>query len=587
MQYLKRYLKMLQMKRLTISLLLIVFLAGTILAQPKEVSIKLIHTSDIHGKFFSYDFISRQSIDGGMARISSYVNEQRQIYPEHLLLLDGGDLLQGQPSVYYYNYKDTVSPHLCADVMNYMKYDAIALGNHDVETGHAVFDRWIKQCKAPVLGANVLRKDGSNYLLPYKMFVVDGVKIAVLGLITPSIPAWVPESAWAGLHFEDMEISARYWMKIIREKEHPDVVVGLFHSGVEPYKINGMFNENASADVAKNVPGFDVVMAGHDHTPYCKKLVNVAGDSVLVINPANGGFRVSDVLLKVKLKGGKVIYKCAIGKLVKMRHYDSDKAYLDNFAHQIEVSKAFILHPVGKIDKTIFLRDVYFGSSAFVDLIHSIQLDITGADISFTAPLSFDSQITKGEINIYDMFKLYEFENRLYTIELSGAEIKKYLEMSYGLWTNQMKSPDDHLLLLKKNDENSFSFVNYNYNFDSAAGIIYTVDVTKPIGGKVKIRSLANGKPFDMAKKYKVAINSYRANGGGGFLTAGAGIPLDSLSSRILKSPIKDFRSLMIDWFEKKGTVSPRALNQWKFIPCKWTKNAAERDRKLLFKITD
>lgn len=576
------------MKRFTISLLLIVVLVGTIFAQPREVAIKLIHTSDIHGRFYSHDFINDKPIDGGMDRISSYVKAQRKQYPGHVLLLDGGDLLQGQPSVYYYNYKDTISSHVCADAMNYMGYDAIEIGNHDIETGHPVYDRWISQCKAPVLGANILRNDGSNYLQPYKIFVIDGVKIAVLGLITPSIPAWLPENIWKGLHFEDMEISARKWMKIIQEKEHPHIVVGLFHSGVYPSKIDGIFNENASADVAKNIPGFDVVMAGHDHTPYCKKVTNIVGDSVLVINPAYGGSRVSDVLLKVKIEDNKVVSKCIKGKAIKMNCFQPDKDFLNYLAPQREAAKAFISRPVGKINKSISIRDAYFGSSAFIDLIHTVQLDVTGADISFTAPLIFDAKINKGVIYAHDMFKLYQFENLLYTMELTGAEVKKYLELSYAIWTNQMKSPDDHLLLLKREDEGrDYQFVNYSYNFDSAAGIIYTVDVTKPAGEKVQIKRMANGTPFSLDKKYKVAINSYRANGGGGLLTNGAGISRDSLKSRILNSSTNDLRYYMMEWIEKKGTISPRALNQWKFIPGKWVKHAIKRDKELLFKITD
>lgn len=572
------------MKRLTISLLLVVILVGTLFAQPREVAIKLIHTSDIHGGFFSYDFINDKLIGGGMDRVSSYVKEQREQYPEHVLLLDGGDLLQGQPIIYYYNYLDTVSPHICADVMNYMGYDAIEMGNHDVETGHAVYDRWVSQCKAPVLGANVLRNDGSNYLQPYKIFVIDGVKIAVLGLITPAIPAWLPETLWKGLYFEDMEISARKWMNIIKEKEHPDIIVGLFHSGVEAYKIDGVFNENASADIARNVPGFDVVMAGHDHSRYCEKVINVAGDSVLVINPANRGFGVSDVLLKIKLGNDKVIWKETKGKIIKMKSYQPDSAFLNHFASQIALVKAYVSHPVGKTDKSISIRDAYFGPSAFIDFIHTVQLETTGADISFTAPLTYDAHIDKGTIRVSDLFKLYQFENQLCTMELTGAEINNYLEMSYSIWTNQMKSPDDHLLLLKQDKRQRYGLANYSYNFDSAAGIIYTVDVTKPAGAKVEIKSMANGKPFDMAKKYKVAISSYRANGGGGLLTDGAGISRDSLNSRILNTSTMDLRYYIMEWIEKNGTISPHALNHWEFIPGEWVKPAAKRDKELLFK---
>jgi 5''-nucleotidase/2'',3''-cyclic phosphodiesterase and related esterases len=573
------------MKRSAISFLLIVFFSGALFAQTKELDIKLIHTSDLHGRFFSYDMIKDLPTNGGMARICTYVKEQRANYPGRVLLLDGGDLLQGQPGVYYYNYKDTISPHFCAEVMNYMKYDAIALGNHDIEAGHSVYDRWMKQCKAPILGANILRKDGTNYLQPYKTFVLDGVKVTVLGLITPSIPAWVPEKAWKGLQFDDMEKSARYWMKIIKEKEHPDIVIGLFHSGIIPYQMGGLFNENASAEVAKNVPGFDVVLAGHDHAPYCKKLVNVAGDSVLVIDPAEGGFRVSDIVLHLKMQDGKVVGKCAKGRLIKMKKYAPDVDFQSQFLSQFEKAKAFVNKPIGQFKNSISVRDAYFGPSAFVDLVHKIQLDITGADVSFDAPFSLEGSIDKGKVCVHDMFKLYEFENSLYTIWLTGTEIKNYLEMSYSLWINQMKSPDDNLLLLRRREyDHTIEFQNYSYNFDSAAGIIYTVDVTKPYGERVSIKKMANGKPFDLNKKYKVAINSYRASGGGDHLTKGAGIPHNALRDRVISTTSEDMRFLIMEWIEKKGTISPKPLNQWKFIPEDWVNAAAEKDKKLLFK---
>ncbi len=572
------------MRPIILSFLLSVLFIGALSAQPKEINIKLIHTSDIHGTFFPFDFINNRPCKGSLARVSSFVNEQRKKYPAHVLLLDGGDLLQGQPSVYYYNFVDTVSPNICAEVMNYLQYDAITVGNHDVETGHAVYDRWISQCKAPVLGANVLKLDGSNYLKPYKIFVIDGVKIAVLGLITPSIPAWLPKNLWEGLYFEDMEISAKKWMKVIRETEQPDVVIGLFHSGVEPYKLDGLYNENASAVIAKEVPGFDVVMAGHDHERYCKKLRNVAGDSVLVINPSKRGEVVSDILLKVKMNDGKVVGKCIKGKLRNMKNYQPDEIYMQHFAPQVETVKAFVSRPIGRFDRSIDVHNAYIGPSAFIDLIHSLQLDLTGADVSFTAPLSYNAHIEKGTVYVRDMFNLYEFENKLYVMELTGAEIKGYLEESYAIWTNQMKSPQDHLLLLKPiNEGKNYDFVNYSFNFDSAAGINYTVDVTKPAGKKIHIVRMSNGKPFDLRKRYKVAINSYRANGGGELLTKGAGIPHDSLKSRILTTSAMDLRHYLMKQIESKGTISPRSLNEWKFIPVAWTKPAAKRDLQLFF----
>lgn len=226
------------------------------------------------------------------------------------------------------------------------------------------------------------------------------------------------------------------------------------------------------------------------------------------------------------------------------------------------------------------------GPSAFVDLIHELQLEISGAEISFTAPLSFDAKINKGDVRVSDMFNLYKYENMLYTMMLSGKEIKNYLEESYYWWTNQMKSPWDHLLWLNDNfsghDDRS-TFKNYSFNFDSAAGIIYTVDVTKPKGSKITIVSMANGNPFSMDKMYKVALNSYRGNGGGELLTEGAGLTAEDLTKRLVCSTDKDLRYYLMQYIDEKDTIVPKALHQWKFIPEEWTVPAAKRDGRLLF----
>ena len=261
--------------------------------------------------------------------------------------------------------------------------------------------------------------------------------------------------------------------------------------------------------------------------------------------------------------------------------------FIKHFAPQFDAVQDFVSKKIGRFTETISTRPAYFGSSAFIDLIHTLQLEITGAEISLSAPLSYDTEISKGDVFVSDMFNLYKYENMLYTMLLSGKEVKNALEMSYDLWTNQMKSPDDHLLLLRKkrregaNDRASFQ--NFSFNFDSAAGIIYTVDVTKPSGEKVTIVSMADGSPFSMDKMYKVALNSYRGNGGGELLTKGAGISQDELKSRILFSTDKDLRYYLMQYIEKKGVIEPHALGQWKFIPEEWTVPAAKRDYEYLF----
>ena len=577
------------MKRIGFIYGLLFCLILSVAAQEKVVKLKIVETSDVHGNYYPYNFITRHEWKGSLARIYSFVQKEREQYKENLILLDNGDILQGQPTAYYYNYIDTVSPHLCSEMMNFMKYDAGNMGNHDVETGRAVFDRWIATCDFPVLGANIIdMSTGKPHLASYKVLERDGVKIVVLGMITPAIPAWLSENLWKGLRFDDMEETARKWMRIIREKENPDLVIGLFHAGQEAFKMSGKYNENASLNVAKNVPGFDIVLMGHDHARECKKVMNVAGDSVLIIDPASNGIVLSNVDVTLKLKDGKVQSKDIKGELTETEAYGISEDFMKRFAPQYETVQKFVSKKIGTFTESISTHPAFFGPSAFIDLIHTLQLDITGADISFAAPLSFDAEIKKGDVFVSDMFNLYKYENMLYVMTLSGKEIKDFLEMSYYMWTNRMKSPEDHLLWFKKKPrkgaEDRASFQNFSFNFDSASGIIYTVDVTKPQGEKITITSMADGSPFRMDKIYKVALNSYRGNGGGELLTKGSGIPQEDLKDRIIFSTDKDLRFYLMNYIEKKGTMNPKALNQWKFVPEKWTVPAAQRDSEYLFR---
>ena len=182
-----------------------------------------------------------------------------------------------------------------------------------------------------------------------------------------------------------------------------------------------------------------------------------------------------------------------------------------------------------------------------------------------------------------DMFNLYKFENMLYAMNLSGKEIKDYLEMSYDLWINTIASSNEHLLKIEESENGKTKFKNPTYNFDSAAGLLYTIDVTKEKGNRITISSLANGEPFDTSKTYLVAINSYRGNGGGNLLTKGAGIPNEELPKRIVWSTDIDLRYHLMKQIEKAGTISPSPLNQWRFIPEEIAVPAASRDRHLLF----
>jgi len=176
-------------------------------------------------------------------------------------------------------------------------------------------------------------------------------------------------------------------------------------------------------------------------------------------------------------------------------------------------------------------------------------------------------------------------------MNLTGKEIDSYLEYSYSHWYNTMNSSEDHLIKFKQKSDQTLDLRkdgkvqldNNYYNFDSAAGIYYTVDVSKPDGDKVTIISMADGSPFDLNKTYRIATSSYRGNGGGGHLTQGCGIPADQINSRLVFSTDKDIRYYLLKWIEEQKVVTPKSLNLWNVIPADWVKIATERDKTLMF----
>ena len=231
------------MKKLLLSTITFAMML-TAQAQPanKTVKIKVIETSDVHGHFFPWDFMEGKPIKGTLTRANSYIRRQREKYGDHMLLIDNGDILQGQPCVYWSNYVMPEDENLAASVINYMGYDAETVGNHDIEPGHKVYDKWIREVRCPLLGANMV-KEGRKYgeahphniydgLKPYSVHYIDGVKICIIGMLTPAIPNWLNQSIWKGMEFEEMTRCARKWIRYIKDYERPDLIFGLFHSGL-------------------------------------------------------------------------------------------------------------------------------------------------------------------------------------------------------------------------------------------------------------------------------------------------------------------------------------------------------------------
>lgn len=556
----------------------------TMTAQEKNtVTLRLIETSDVHGAFFPYNFIERRPMKGTMARVSSYIKKQRKEYGQNLILLENGDILQGQPTCYYTNFIKTDIPNVAAEVVNYLKYDAQAFGNHDIETGHAVYDKWMKEVHCPMLGANIINTETNlPYCTPYIILEREGVRVAILGLLTPAIPNWLHENLWSGMRFEEMVGSARKWVKILQEKEKADVIIGLFHSGWDGGIATLHYDEDATKKIAEELDGFDVIFYGHDHAERFETLNN----SVVCLNPSCNALKVAQATLTLKKQDGRWSVIRKDSGLIDMTTEPVDEVFMRHFQSQIDSVKTYVDRQIGIFKTPIRSRDSFFGPAPFTDYIHELQMEMTKADVSINAPLTYNTEIQAGPVYVSDMFKLYRYENQIYVLRMTGEEIRKLLEMSYDQWVNTMQSPDDPIMLMSEetgNDQQRMGFKNLTFNFDSAVGIDYEVDVTKPNGRKVHILRFSDGRPFDEQAWYRVVMNSYRGNGGGELLTRGAGIPLDSIPGRIEYISERDQRYYLTQKIEKEGHVEAKSYNNWRFIPETWTKPAIERDRKMIF----
>ncbi len=563
------------MKNIILILGLFIIILSSCQQMDKKENLKIafIETTDVHGSFFPYDLINKTDANGSLAQVYTYVKQLRQQDSLEVVLLDNGDILQGTPVIYYANYVDKSKIHPLAQMMNFMNYDAQTIGNHDIEAGHNVYDKYAQEIKFPLLAANAIDSNTSQpYFKPYYIIEKQGVKIVVLGLITPSIPNWLPEYLWSGMYFEDMIESARFWVKTIKEVEKPDLLIGLFHSGLDANYggANSLsrFNENASLLVAKEVPGFDAVFSGHDHRKQVYTIKDNDSNEVVILNGGSHAHNVAQVEFNLHWNNEKKAYdKTASASLIEIKDFAADSSFMAKFSPWFTAAKEYTSEVITTMADTIFAKNALYGPSEFVDMIHKAQLEISGDEISFAAPFSINAIIPQGNFTRANLFNLYRFENFLCTVVLKGYEVKNYLEYSTDLWFDTTMNAQGNYLLLNSEAPSPYHKVNLKnpyYNFDSAAGIKYEIDPTAERGHRVRIISMANGDKFDPQKTYKVVMNSYRANGGGGYLTEGLGIDKRAINHRIVSTSKKGFRDLLGEWLKKQGKYFKAVkLNSW------------------------
>ena len=556
-----------------------------------EYTLTVLSTNDVHSTWFDSTYVPGKAIRPSLFAVNHYVDSVRAADgAANVLLIDVGDCLQGDNAAYYYNFIDTITPHLFPRIMDYMKYDAIVWGNHDVETGHGVYDRVnrdLNKFHIPLLAGNAIREDnGKPYFPAYKMFRRGGMKVAVLGYENANIKAWLGENLWSGMHFEPIVSIVQRDVDAVKAKEHPDVVIVGVHSGTG--KGDGSILESEGLDVFNLVKGVDFVLCAHDHRPYVE-----SRDSTALMNSGSHSRNLAHGKLHLKVEKGKIVSKHIDVDLIPVDAKQADPQMRAHFQKDYEAVKAFTLQEVGILNTELRTRDAYKGMSDYLNLLHTLGLGCPPAEISIAAPLTYNGYIKSGPVIYNDLFTIYPFENQLFVVQMTGEEILRYLEASYDQWIQTISKPGEHVLKIAqradaRTQQEGWSFVARTYNFDSAGGLWYTVDVTKPRGSRVTIEKMADETPFQLDRTYNVAMTSYRASGGGELLQQ-AGVDTDKIDERVV-ARYPEIRNILYDYLMKNGSIDPEIIGTpaviggWKFVPEKLANDALQADMDLLFR---
>lgn len=574
------------MKRILIVALTLVCACG-----PKdgEYAFELLTTNDVHGTYFDSTYTSAKTRKSLMAVAWSVDSVRAAAGKENVILVDAGDFLQGDNAAYYFNYVDTTQTHLYTRMAAYMGYDAIAVGNHDIETGHPVYDRIAREMKAagiPFLAGNARKdNDGSPYFPEYTVLKRHGLKIAILGFTNPNMKNWLAESVWRGITFESLIPRVQQTVDAVRAKEKPQVIIVAVHSGTGREGEASL--ESQGMDLLHSLEGVDFLVCSHDHRPYVVSRGNTA-----LINSGSHCRFMGHGHIRLTVKGGKVVARETEADLIPIDKCKVDTVMEKLFHPDYEAVKAFTLKEVGELKAELRTRDGYAGMCDYLNLVHTLCLGCSPAQISFAAPLTYNGTVPAGTLVYNDLFTIYPFENQLYVVKMTGREIHDYLEYSYDQWINTVSRPGEHILKItprhdSRTGQQGWSFVNRSYNFDSAAGINYTVDVTKPSGSRVDIASMAGGQPFDPEKTYFVAMTSYRASGGGGILRA-IGIDTDKITDRVVEY-YPEIRNILYNYLLEHGSIDPAVIGdparigRWRFVPEGLAAKGIAADMQLLF----
>ncbi|MFE9856057.1 bifunctional metallophosphatase/5'-nucleotidase [Streptomyces sp. NPDC005780] len=540
---------------------------------PKRYSFTVMGTTDLHGNVFNWDYFTDKEFDDkahndvGLAKISTLVDQvRREKGRQNTLMIDAGDTIQGTQLSYYYAKVDPITAkrgpvHPMAQAMNAIGYDAAALGNHEFNYGIPVLRKFEEQCDFPLLGANALdAKTLRPAFAPYvikKLRTPHGrdVKVAILGLTNPGIAIWDKANVGGKMVFPGLEEQAAKYVPRLRSMG-ADVVIVSAHSGssgTSSYGDQIPYVENAAGLVAEQVPGIDAILVGHAHSEIPEYFVEnkQTGKKVVLSEPLKWGQRLTLFDFDLVWEKGRWVVEKAGSQVLNSNTVAEDRKITKLLADEHEKVVAYVNQVIGTSASEMTSAEAAWKDEPIIDLINVIQAETVKAALaggeyaalpvlSQAACFSRTARIPAGDVTIKDAAGLYTFENTLEARLLTGAQVKDYLEFSARYYVQTAAGAPVDTAKLTNADNTP------DYNYDVVSGVTYDIDIAKPNGSRIVNLSF-EGKAIDPAAQFVLAVNNYRASGGGNFPHVAG--------SKQLWANSEEIRTTMIAWVQAKGSV--------------------------------
>ncbi|MEV7419978.1 5'-nucleotidase C-terminal domain-containing protein [Streptomyces sp. NPDC089919] len=550
----------------------------------KRYAFTVMGTTDLHGNVFNWDYFTDKEFDDkahndvGLAKISTLVEKvRREKGRRNTLMIDAGDTIQGTQLSYYYAKVDPITArrgpvHPMAQAMNAIGYDAAALGNHEFNYGIPVLRKFEEQCDFPLLGANALdAKTLRPAFEPYSFHRLRtpcgrDVKVAVLGLTNPGIAIWDKANVQGKMTFPGLEEQAAKYVPRLRSMG-ADVVIVSAHSGssgTSSYGDQLPYIENAAALVAEQVPGIDAILVGHAHTeiPEYRVKNKATGKDVVLSEPLKWGQRLTLFDFELVFEKGRWSVEKVSAQVLNSNTVEEDPKIVRLLSDEHRKVVAYVNQVIGTSVAAMSSEQGPFQDVPIIDLINHVQVEtvkgaLAGGEfaglpvLSQASCFSRTAAIPAGQVTIKDAAGLYPFENTLEARLLTGAQLKDYLEYSAKYYAQT--APGEVVDPAKLTNAEATP----DYNYDVVYGLSYDIDIAQPKGSRI-VNLTFGGQPLDPAAQFVLAVNNYRASGGGNF----PHVP----GARQLWANSDEIRNTIIGWVKAKGTIDPAqfASVDWK-----------------------